>query len=90
MSYGIPVIARATSAIPEVLGENHPGLVVSEDPLEIARSIWMVLSDRSVRKKLLEIQSMKLKQFDVETNYRLHRDLYLKLLKQNGGNRLDV
>ena len=89
MSYGIPVIARATSAIPEVLGENHPGLVASEDPLEIARSIWMVLSDRSVRKKLLEVQSTRIRQFDVETNYKLHRDLYLKVLKENGSDKLD-
>ena len=89
MAYGIPVIARATSAIPEVLGENHPGLVASEDPLEIARRIWTVLSDASVRKKILENQSVKIKQFDVETNFRLHRDLYLKVLKANSGSRID-
>ena len=63
--------------------------MASEDPLEIARSIWMVLSDRSVRKKLLEVQSTRIRQFDVETNYKLHRDLYLKVLKENGSDKLD-
>ena len=39
MSQGIPVIARRISAIPEVMGENHPGLVDSSNPLEMAKKI---------------------------------------------------
>jgi glycosyltransferase involved in cell wall biosynthesis len=82
MSQGIPVIARRISAIPEVMGEKHPGLVDSIDPIDIALKIQTLVSDQDALKNCLEYQAQRLGEFPIEKSQREHERIYLRLLKQ--------
>jgi|688.fasta_scaffold47282_4 glycosyltransferase involved in cell wall biosynthesis len=82
MSAGVPVVARDTSSIPEVLGENHPGLFKSDDPTELASKIWSILSDRKTFDQCLKYQSEQLKNFTIDKSEAAHKKLYTRLLKQ--------
>ena len=82
MSQGIPVIARRISAIPEVMGERHPGLVDSIDPIDIALKIQALVSDQDALRNCLEYQAQRLGEFPIEKSQREHERIYLRLLKQ--------
>lgn len=80
MSQGIPVIARRISAIPEVLGDSHPGLVDSGNSLDFARKICDV-SDNCVKlNNYLEYQALQLKNFSIKRTQKAHELLYSRLL----------
>ncbi len=80
MSQGIPVIARKISAIPEVLGEDHPGLVDSVSPVDLALKIRMLTSDLDELKSCLNYQAQRLLEFPIEKSQREHERLYSSLL----------
>ncbi len=80
MSQGIPVIARRISAIPEVLGEDHPGLVDSVSPVDLALKIRMLTSDLDELKSCLNYQAQRLLEFPIEKSQREHERLYSSLL----------
>ncbi len=62
MDAGIPIVASRNSAIPEVLGENFPGLCVTGDVNDFISKI-SALTDDNYRKSVLEIQERRLKKF---------------------------
>ncbi len=59
----VPVVASRNSAIPEVLGETHPGLAQTGDPYDFASKILM-MANLSVRNSTLEHQDLRLHLFD--------------------------
>ena len=82
MSQGIPVIARRISAIPEVMGEKHPGLVDSVNPIDLALKIQMLVSDQDSLRNYLQYQAQRLKEFPIEKSQRAHELLYSSLRDQ--------
>ena len=82
MSQGIPVIARRISAIPEVMGEEHPGLVESVSPVDLALKIRALTSDQDAWRSCLNYQSQRLLEFPIEKVQREHERLYSSLLER--------
>ena len=82
MSQGIPVVARRISAIPEVMGEKHPGLVDSIAPIDLALKIQTLIFDRDALRSCLQYQARSLKEFSIEKSQREHERIYLSLLAQ--------
>ena len=81
MSQGLPVIARRISAIQEVLGEEHPGLLESNSPNELAKKIKQLVTDDEVHKIYLSYQSLQLQKFPISKAHLAHEKLYLKVLE---------
>jgi glycosyltransferase involved in cell wall biosynthesis len=80
MSQGIPVIARRISAIPEVMGEEHPGLVDSVSPVDLALKIRTLTCDQDALRSCLNYQARRLLEFPIEKSQREHERLYSSLL----------
>jgi len=80
MSQGTPVIGRRISAIPEVMGEEHPGLVDSVSPVDLALKIRMLTSDHDTLRRCLDYQAQRLLEFPIENSQREHERLYSGLL----------
>lgn len=81
MTQGVPIIARRLSAMPEVLGEDHPGLIDSKRPEDIADKIRGFLTNSRLIENCLDYQSKRLREFPISQSQASHEDLYLKLLK---------
>ena len=66
MSFNVPVVARATSAIPETLG--GAGLLVDPDdsPLVLAEALAEVLNDSHLRDRLVALGAQRLRHFDAD------------------------
>lgn len=82
MSQGIPIVARNISAIPEVMGELHPGLVNSSRPIDLARKILEFLENKEAFTGCLEFQGTRLREFSIDKTQLAHEHLYLSLLEQ--------
>jgi glycosyltransferase involved in cell wall biosynthesis len=82
MSQGIPVIARKVSAIPEVMGEQHPGLIDSHQPIDLARKIREILEDDEKLNECLQYQARQLSRFTIKETQLAHHNLYMRLLEQ--------
>ena len=82
MSQGVPVIARRISAIPEVMGEKHPGLIDSTNPFDLALKIQELIFDQDTQRSYLQYQALRLREFPIEKSQREHERLYLSLLMQ--------
>lgn len=82
MSHGIPIIARRISAIPEVLGDQHPGLIDSSVPLDYSRRIKEFADDKNLRRRCLEYQATRLKYFSIERTQMAHESIYSRLLQK--------
>jgi glycosyltransferase involved in cell wall biosynthesis len=82
MSHEIPVVARRISAIPEVMGELHPGLVNSAKPIDLANKIREILGNKQILKRCLEYQAMRLQEFSIDRTQLAHERLYSSLLEQ--------
>lgn len=62
MAHGLPVVATARAAIPEVVGDA--GLLCSDDPLEIAEALRRVLGDDRLRAALVRRGRQRAAGFD--------------------------
>jgi glycosyltransferase involved in cell wall biosynthesis len=82
MSQGIPVIGRRISAIPEVMGDKHPGLVDSVNPIALAQKIQTLTLDQDALKTCLKYQAQRLEEFPIEKSQKEHERLYSSLLEQ--------
>jgi glycosyltransferase involved in cell wall biosynthesis len=82
MSQGIPVVARRISAIPEVMGELHPGLVNSSRPIDLANKIREILDNKEIFEQCLKYQGMRLQEFSIDGTQLAHERLYSSLLEQ--------
>lgn len=66
MSEGIPVVASNNSAIPEVLGTQHPGLAVTGDPQSFFEKMKNVFNP-TFRNLAVELQEKQLLKFSPES-----------------------
>ena len=71
MSFGVPVLARATTAVPETLG--GAGLLIDPDdsPLVMAEAWAMLLEDQDERKRMIAKGSERLHAFDPDVARRI-------------------
>ena len=81
MVHGVPIVARGTSSVPEVLGESHPGIVESSNPEELARALSKIMNNYVYEKRCLEYQSKQLAKFSIEDTQRAHSKIYNSLLQ---------
>jgi glycosyltransferase involved in cell wall biosynthesis len=76
MDAGLPIVAPRNSAIPEVLGEDHPGLFVSGDLESLYATFMRFLLDPSLQQQVVDIQASRLKQFDMQSYFWNHHKFY--------------
>jgi len=76
MDVGLPIIAPRISAIPEVVGENHPGLYKSEDLESLFMVLQEFLNSDSAVSNALKTQEYQIKQFDMTSYFEKHNVLY--------------
>jgi len=81
MQFGVPIVARNISAIPEVLGLEHPGLINSGDPQEFASVIHSLIVDSRLRQSCLEHQKKQLSKFSLDKTVRAHTEVYRDLIQ---------
>lgn len=86
MFQGIPVVARKISAIPEVLGENHPGMLESDNPRELASRIKDFLTNKALINTCLVYQSSQIKNFSIQKTHLAHLEVYYQFLEKKGWN----
>lgn len=82
MSQGIPVIARGISAIPEVMGEKHPGLVDTNNPRDLAQKIQKMLKDQEILNNCLRYQAARLQEFSIRRTQKAYEEIYMNLLER--------
>lgn len=63
MDAGVPIVAARNSAIPEVLGDNFPGLCETGNPHDFVRNMH-ALSDLDYRASVLNMQEERLRIFN--------------------------
>jgi len=80
MSKGLPVVARNISAIPEVLGSTHSGLVSRDDAQSFAQRITQVLTDTTLYNNIVNYQALRLNKFSITNTQRQLESLYFSLL----------
>ena len=78
MSANIPIIASKNSAIPEVLGSNHPGLCPTSN-FECFTNKLILLTNPDFRKEILEFQGRQFKLFSPEVMQAKVSDIYSSL-----------
>ncbi len=62
MAFGVPVLAKASSAVPETMGQG--GILINEwDIPKIAELMNIVVADQNVRQKILDKQTENLTRF---------------------------
>jgi glycosyltransferase involved in cell wall biosynthesis len=75
MDAGIPVIASNISAIPEVLGDDFPGLCTTGESKEFCKKIDF-LNDPEYRKIILDKQSVRLQLFGADVMSQKINEIY--------------
>lgn len=65
MCAGIPIVASNISAIPEVLGLDHPGLTLSGDASDFALKMKLLI-DNETQASIQDLQKLRLKNFSIE------------------------
>ena len=82
-SKGIPVVASRTGGIPEVVRDNHSGILVAPgNPDELAEAIKKLLKDERLRKQMSNNgQDWVRGRFTAEAMVKAITDLYAKTLK---------
>jgi glycosyltransferase involved in cell wall biosynthesis len=78
MQCGIPVAASNVSSIPEICGQDNALFFNPEDPQNIAATIFRILSQKSLRKQLIENGFKRVKNFSWEKMAREILKLYKK------------
>jgi len=76
MDAGLPIIAPRNSAIPEVIGDNHPGLFISGNLDSLYDTFVRVSTNPSLQQEALEIQALKLTEFSMESYFQSHHLFY--------------
>jgi glycosyltransferase involved in cell wall biosynthesis len=82
IDHGLPIVASNTSAIPEVLGERHPGLFPVGDLETLTYRVTSFLRNSAKRKACVEYQYSRLKRFTVNEYFERHEDIYNAFLRQ--------
>lgn len=78
MTAEVPIVATNNSAIPEVLGIDHPGLFF-ESEIDCAVQLIFNLKSAVERSRFLLHQKKQLNNFSLEKYFRAHHDLYFQI-----------
>jgi len=76
MDAGKPIIASNTSSIPEVLGQNHPGLFDSGSLDSLMEKTLLFLNSPQIRTEALNAQETRLHYFSVSKYLKNHEMFY--------------
>lgn len=76
MDANLPIVAPSVSAIPEVLGNSHPGLYESENLESLYRQFTKLFSSLGNIQTTVEYQRKQLLSFGVDRYYERHSVLY--------------
>jgi len=76
MDAKLPIIAARNSAIPEVLGESHPGLFVTRDSESLLQTLLDVLQFSDTYTEIMNTQSVRLDYFSMAKYFYAHHQLY--------------
>jgi glycosyltransferase involved in cell wall biosynthesis len=80
MALGKPVIAAETGGIPELIKDNMNGLLVpKEDPWALAETIFRLISDEPLRKRLSEQAHKDARNFTIEKTVDRTIEVYMEL-----------
>jgi L-malate glycosyltransferase len=69
MHFGVPVVALATAAVPETVGDGGM-LLDSKDPVMVAAAVHRVLTDTALREQLVAAGRHRVGHFSLENNRR--------------------
>ena len=83
MLQGVPIVARRVSAIPEVLGMKHPGLLDTDTPEEMAGRVEELITHPNLLSEVLIHQRKQLAEFSIENTCRLHSVIYAQLINSS-------
>ena len=83
MLQGVPIVARRVSAIPEVLGMEHPGLLDTDTPEEMAGRVEELITNPNLLSEVLIHQREQLAEFSIENTCRLHSVIYAQLINSS-------
>ncbi len=83
MLQGVPIVARRVSAIPEVLGMEHPGLLDTDTPEEMAGRVEELITNPNLLSEVLIHQRKQLAEFSIENTCRLHSVIYAQLINSS-------
>jgi len=78
MNYEVPIVATKVSAIPEVIGFDHPLISELSNPASFAMNIERSFS-REIRDNVLEYQKKRLGKFSTQQLVNTLDELYLKI-----------
>lgn len=80
MAAGLPIIAKASAAIPETMGGAG---IVLEDPAPslVAETIWALHGSRSYRARVVETQTRRLADFDLDRTWSRMSGLLARLVE---------
>lgn len=84
MAAGLPVIGSRAGGIPDIIEDEHSGLLINAGDAEaLAMAIKRIAESESLRKQLLVGAREKLKGFDIAVTAKLYTQLYNELLQDN-------
>ena len=83
MLQGVPIVARRVSAIPEVLGMEHPGLLDTDTPEEMAGRVEELITNPNLLSEVLIHQREQLAEFSIENTCRLHSVIYAQMINSS-------
>lgn len=86
LAAGRPVIATRVGGIPEIIADNHTGLLIKPgDPAELALAVAGLLTDRERTLSLARAGQLYVKEkFSAEQMVRRVEEEYLKILRAKG------
>jgi glycosyltransferase involved in cell wall biosynthesis len=84
MHFGLPVVARPATAVPETVGEAAL-LVEDRDPLVMATAVHRVLSDGALRERLVAAGRERVDHFSLDSNRRRLLDVVTAHARGLGG-----
>ncbi|MCU1426474.1 MAG: glycosyl transferase group 1 [Actinomycetia bacterium] len=83
MAHSVPVVALASTAVPETVGDAA-ALVPENAPLhEVAAAVWRVASDAPTRRALIEAGHRRVEHFSVERSSQVLLDAISTILGRN-------
>jgi glycosyltransferase involved in cell wall biosynthesis len=82
MSLNVPIIASNASAIPEVLGVNHPGLFKLGDEFDLAQKLYST-QDEGFRESIINFQKHRLEKFSSGAMSKATISLYGVTIRDN-------
>lgn len=83
IDHHLPIIASNISSIPEVLGDQHPGLFETGNLDSLQDKLQNLISSPSKRLHYLEMQNKRLKLFSIDKYFASHDSIYREFMENN-------